>query len=53
MQTSKKGNNSMKKQHLTLDKLCEIINSNFGEPFLISGGVFASLDDNGKIVNYC
>lgn len=34
---------------LTLEKLCEMINENFGEPFLVKGGVSAEVftDEDG------
>jgi hypothetical protein len=35
---------------LTLEKLCEIINSNFGEPYLISGGVTAEIIEDEEDV---
>jgi hypothetical protein len=34
---------------LSLQKLCDIINEHFGEPFLVAGGVSAELVDNDGV----
>jgi hypothetical protein len=31
---------------ITLEKLCEVLNTHFGEPYLAAGGVTAELVDN-------
>lgn len=33
---------------LTLERLCQIINEGFGEPFLVSGGVVAEIHSEGE-----
>jgi hypothetical protein len=34
---------------ITLEKLCEIINEQFGEPFLVKDGVSAEMQDDGTL----
>ena len=34
---------------ITLQKLCEVLNEHFGEPFLVAGGVTAELIDNDGV----